>query len=86
MCSIRLYAKFFVVAACLGLASCGGGPVEKCEPKSLLATGQEQRIAHPKSSSCYVVVMTCNMCIYDQQGVLKETKSEICGVCLEMDF
>lgn len=86
MRSIGQYAKFLVAAACLGLAACGGGPVEKCEPKSMPATGQEQRIAHPESSSCYVIVMTCNMCVYDQQGVLKKTKGEVCGVCLGLDF
>jgi hypothetical protein len=68
------------------LAACGSESVESCEPKSMPATGSIQKITHPHGNACKGLVMQCNYCVYDKQGLLKEADSESCGVCLGADF
>jgi len=61
-------------------------PADDCD-KSLPVTGQTHKVAHPSApSACLGVVMMCNYCQYDADGRLEKTGSDVCGVCVGLDF
>ena len=59
---------------------------DQCD-RSLPATGEMHRIAHPRvASACQAVVMMCNYCQYDRNGAFERAGSDPCGVCIGADF
>lgn len=87
--AISLSRPLIVVAAVFGLTgfSCSDGTLaQDCDPR-MPATGQEEKVPHPKEpSSCRIVVMSCNACVYDADGNFSRVDSETCGACVQSSF
>jgi hypothetical protein len=74
----------------LSLAACDKGEgslTAECYP-SMSSTGHVVKVAHPKrpSACTFGVVMMCNACVYDAQGALERSESEVCGICMGGSF
>jgi hypothetical protein len=73
-----------------GLYGCDkgeGGLTADCY-SNVSSTGNVQKVPHPKrpSACSFAVVMMCNACVYNAQGGLERSESEVCGMCLGGSF
>lgn len=63
-----------------------GSGAEACAPR-VHGTEAGQKTPHPeKPTSCLGVVLFCNFCEYADDGSLKGSGSEPCGICFGADF
>lgn len=85
--SIRAVLAAILVTGLLGCNKGEGSLTVECYPK-VSSTDKEQKLPHPKrpSECSFGVVMMCNSCVYDTQGALSGSESEICGVCVGGSF
>lgn len=55
-------------------------------PARIPPPGKEVRIPKQppggKPNECHLIIMTCNYCVYSQDGILKSDGSEFCGFCV----
>ncbi len=92
---IRFYSKFsatmLLVCVLVGGVVVAGGEdmpsphlAESCLPHT---TSGIRKSLHPdKPTSCYLVVMTCNYCTYDENGYFTGVEWEVCGICVGLSF
>jgi hypothetical protein len=58
---------------------------QNCEAR-IPATSSVTRVADPvEPSACVAVVMMCNYCEYDSDGMFKKSGRDACGLCLAWD-
>lgn len=81
-----------VIALAVMVSACGekqmseGSLTASCYPR-VGSTGKTLKVAHPtKPSACRFGAMTCNTCVYDAEGALSHSSSELCGVCVGGSF
>jgi hypothetical protein len=56
-------------------------------PPSIRPTGREERI--PKfgcETTCVVLVMLCNYCVYNPAGGYLRSETKVCGACVGLPF
>jgi hypothetical protein len=74
------------LAACSEKQMSEGSLTAGCYP-NVSRTGKALKIAHPtKPSACRFGVLMCNACVYDADGALSHSASELCGVCIGSSF
>lgn len=83
---LLLLAQVFLTS-CSEKQMSDGALTQSCRP-FISATGKEVRESHPtKPTECkFLVVLTCNACVYDAKGGLSHSASEVCGVCFSAGF
>jgi hypothetical protein len=64
---------------------------ERAEPASDAdrSTCDEWGVAdscYDNGTDCYGVVLMCNSCCYDENGIFEEETSDACGACLGVPF
>jgi len=86
VCLLLLLTQFFVTS-CSEKQMNNGALTQSCRQLTS-ATGKEVRESHPTMpTECkFAVVLTCNVCVYDEKGGLSHSVSEVCGVCFGTDF
>lgn len=76
-----LLAATMLVGACSERDRSDGSVTASCTPR-LPGTGSEQVVPHPTMpTTCRVVVLYENLCVYDGAGQLSHTKSHAVGAC-----
>jgi hypothetical protein len=63
-----------------------GSLAEGCE-RSMPGNGSRQMIPHAeKPSQCKLIVLSCNACVYDEDGSFDYVETSSCGMCLQASF
>lgn len=77
----------FVLTSCSERQMSDGALTQSCRP-SISGTGEEVSESHPiRPTECkFLVALTCNACVYDGDGRLTHSVSEVCGVCVGASF
>lgn len=90
MNSTRWLLIVFIVWLCQGCdeKQMSDGALTQSCPRGGSPTGSERRVSHPtKPSECkFGVLMMCNACVYEANGTLSHSASEICGICISGSF
>lgn len=84
---LLLFLAHVFLTSCSEKQMSDGALTQSCRP-FISATGKEVRESHPtKPTECkFLVVLTCNACVYDDRGGLSHSASEVCGVCFGASF